>query len=64
MINPTTLKINTGKTNKIQRGRCRIPNLKLKCVFEMPKDPMNYYLMCRVCESLKTRTQAHGELNV
>jgi hypothetical protein len=50
MINLTTRKISIEKTNKIQRRRSRIPNLKLECVFEIPEDLLNSHPM-----------QEHGE---
>jgi hypothetical protein len=40
-VNPTTHKISIGKTNKIQRRRRRISDLKLKSMFEIPKDSLN-----------------------
>jgi hypothetical protein len=40
-INPTTHKISTKKSNKIQRRRSRITNPKLECVFEIPEDSLN-----------------------
>jgi hypothetical protein len=40
-VNPTTRKISIEKTNKIQQGRSRIPNPKLKSVFEIPEDSLN-----------------------
>jgi hypothetical protein len=63
-VNLTTRKINIEKTNKIQRRRSRIPNSKLECVFEIPKNPLNGRPMQRVWGSLKARTQTHNELNV
>jgi hypothetical protein len=63
-INPTTHKISIRKANKIQRRRSRIPNLKLKSMFEIPEDSLNGSLMRRVWGSLKVHTNAHDELNV
>jgi hypothetical protein len=40
-INPTTRKINIRKVNRIKRRRSRIPNLKLRSVFEIPENPLN-----------------------
>jgi hypothetical protein len=62
-VNPTTCKISIWKTNKIQQRRSRIPNPKLECVFEIPKNPPNSYPMWRTWESLKGHTQAHDERN-
>jgi hypothetical protein len=44
-VNPTTHEISIGKTNKIKRRRSRIPNLKLRSVFELPEDLLNYHPM-------------------
>jgi hypothetical protein len=63
-VNPTTRKISTGKTNMIQHRRSRIPNPKLRSVFEIPKNSLNYRPMRRVWGSLKMCAQPHGELNV
>jgi hypothetical protein len=63
-INPTTHKISIGKPNKIKRRWSRIPNLKLRSVFEVPEDLLNCRLMWRAWGSLKACTKAHGELNV
>jgi hypothetical protein len=41
LVNPTTSKISIEKTNRIQGRRSRIPNLKLKSMFEIPKDSLN-----------------------
>jgi hypothetical protein len=62
-VNPTTRKISIRKTNKI-KGRSRIPNPKLECMFEIPKNLLNSCPMRRAWESLKARTQAHDELNI
>jgi hypothetical protein len=42
LVNPTTRKISIGKANKIQRRRSRITNPKLRGVFEIPEDSLNY----------------------
>jgi hypothetical protein len=44
-INPTIGKINIRKANKIKRRRSRIPNPKLRSVFEIPEDLLNCRLM-------------------
>jgi hypothetical protein len=44
-VNPTTDKISIGKANKIERRISRIPNPKLRSVFEIPEDSLNCYLM-------------------
>jgi hypothetical protein len=41
-VNPTTRKISIGKANKIQRRRSRIPNPKLRSVFEIPENSLNF----------------------
>jgi hypothetical protein len=41
-VNPTTHKISIEKANKIKRKRSRIPNPKLRSVFEIPKNSLNY----------------------
>jgi hypothetical protein len=41
-VNRTTRKIGIKKTNKIQQGRSKIPNPKLKSVFEIPENSLNY----------------------
>jgi hypothetical protein len=41
-VNPTTRKINIEKVNKIKRRRSRIPNPKLRSMFEIPEDLLNY----------------------
>jgi hypothetical protein len=43
-VNPTTRKISIRKANKIQR-RSRIPNPKLRSVFEIPANSLNCRLM-------------------
>jgi hypothetical protein len=37
-VNPITRKISIEKPNKIQRKRSRIPNPKLRSVFEIPEN--------------------------
>jgi hypothetical protein len=64
LINPTTPKISIGKANKIQRRRSRIPNPKLRSVFEIPENSLNYRSMWRAWGSLKVRAQPHDKLNV
>jgi hypothetical protein len=44
-VNPTTSKISIRKANKIKRRRSRIPNPKLKSVFEIPKNSLNCHPM-------------------
>jgi hypothetical protein len=44
-FNPTTCKISIRKANKIKRRRSRIPNPKLKSVFEIPANSLNYHPM-------------------
>jgi hypothetical protein len=44
-INPTTRKISIRKANKIKRRRDRMPNPKLRSVFEIPENSLNYSLM-------------------
>jgi hypothetical protein len=44
-VNPTPRKINIGKGNKIKRRRCRIPNPKLRRVFEIPENSLNCHPM-------------------
>jgi hypothetical protein len=63
-VNSTTCKISIGKANKIKRRRSKIPNLKLRSVFEVPEDSLNCCPMLRAWESLKACTQAHDKLNV
>jgi hypothetical protein len=41
-VNPTTGKISNGKANKVKQRRSRIPNPKLRSVFEIPKNLPNY----------------------
>jgi hypothetical protein len=41
LVNTTSSKISIQKANKIQRKRSRIPNPKLKSLFEIPKDSLN-----------------------
>jgi hypothetical protein len=62
-VNPTTHKISIRKANKIQQRRSGIPNPKLECVFEIPKDSLNCRSMRRAWKSLKARTKANDELN-
>jgi hypothetical protein len=45
LINTTSSKISIQKANKIQRRRGRIPNLKLKSLFEIPEDLLNCLTM-------------------
>jgi hypothetical protein len=40
-VNVTIHKISIRKANKIKRRRSGIPNSKLKCVFDIPKDSLN-----------------------
>jgi hypothetical protein len=54
-VNPTTHKISIRKANKIQR-RSRIPNPKLRSVFEIPENSLNYHPMWRVWGSMKAHT--------
>jgi hypothetical protein len=61
-VNPTTLKTGIEKANKIKRRRGRIPNPKLRSVFEIPKNSLNCHPMRRAWGSLKAHTQPHGEL--
>jgi hypothetical protein len=63
-VNPTIRKISIEKANKIKRRRGRIPNPKLRSVFEIPKNSLNCRPIRRAWGSLKARTQPHGELNV
>jgi hypothetical protein len=63
-VNPTTHKISIRKANKIKRRRDIILNPKLRSVFEILENSLNYHSMRRVWENLKARTQPHGELNV
>jgi hypothetical protein len=44
-VNPTTRKISIRKANKIKQRRSRIPNPKLRSVFEVPEDSLDYHLM-------------------
>jgi hypothetical protein len=44
-VNPTTHKISIRKANKIKRRRSRIPNPKLRSVFEIPENSLNCRLM-------------------
>jgi hypothetical protein len=46
-VNPTTCKISIEKANKIQRRRSRIPNPKLRSVFEIPKNPQGLLFLPR-----------------
>jgi hypothetical protein len=63
LVNPTPREISIEKPNKIKRRRRRISNLKLRSVFEVPEDSLNY-CRCEECEEDLNRAQAHGELNV
>jgi hypothetical protein len=63
-VNPTTQKISIGKTNKIQRRRSRISNPKLRSMFEIPENLLNYHPIQRAWGSLKARVQPHDKLNV
>jgi hypothetical protein len=63
-INPTTCKIIIEKANKIKRRRGRVPNTKLRSVFEIPENSLNCHPMRRAWGGLKVRTQPYGELNV
>jgi hypothetical protein len=44
-INPITRKISIGKASKIKRRRSRIPNPKLRSVFEITEDSLNCHPM-------------------
>jgi hypothetical protein len=44
-VNPTPPEISIEKPNKIKQRRSRIPNPKLRSVFEVPEDSLNYRLM-------------------
>jgi hypothetical protein len=48
LVNPTTHKISIKKANKIKRRRSKIPNPKLRSVFEIPEDSLNCCPMWRV----------------
>jgi hypothetical protein len=64
LVNPTPREISIEKPNKIKRRRRRrISNPKLRSVFEVPKDSLNYR-RCEECEEDLNRAQAHDELNV
>jgi hypothetical protein len=63
-VNPTTRKISIGKPNKIQWRRSKIPNPKLRNVFEIPENSLDCRPMWRAWGSLKARAQPHGKLNV
>jgi hypothetical protein len=44
-VNPTTHKISIEKAHRIKRRRSRIPNPKLRGVFEIPEDSLNCHPM-------------------
>jgi hypothetical protein len=46
-VNLTTHKISIRKASKIKRRRGRIPNPKLRSVFEIPEKSLNYHPMQR-----------------
>jgi hypothetical protein len=64
LVNTTSSKISILKGNKIQQRRSRIPNPKLKSLFEIPEDSLNCLTMRSAWGSLKVCTQAHRELDV
>jgi hypothetical protein len=41
-VNSTTQKINIRKVNSIKRRKSRIPNPKLRSMFEVPENSLNY----------------------
>jgi hypothetical protein len=63
-VNPTPCKISIEKTNKIKWSRSKIPNPKLRSVFEVSEDSLNCHSMWKAWGSLKACTKIHVELNV